>query len=921
LSPFCGRSSSRRTFRAAISLIVVCLVAVVARPQAPSSGKPSQYGGPQADESADPPKLPETSGQVTLNCPTDKKRFDIRGDTRSAYEEVARQFGLEVAFDIDLRSTTVRFEVNDVDCSTTLELLGTATGTFWRPLTRGLFFVAQDTLEKRKDYDISLVQTFILPASETPEDMTEILRTVREITGITRSDLDARSHTVTLRGSAQAIAVAGALIADLEQPPSELVLEIEALEIDRSFAHDLGITPPETSKILSLSSQEIQEAEQSYEGLLDVIEQVFGSTSIPPLVAFGGGASTFLAELPNASASFSEALSLVRQGRRVLLRAKDGQSATFFVGDRIPVALSSFSPTLAPGSGNGNSSVPPLMNYATGSAPSSVTSAVLRDDGEGINDLVVANSGDNTVSILLGNGDGTFQSQVTYAAGTDPVSVITGEFNSIVNGYLDLAVANKDSNTLSILLGNGDGTFQKQTTLNTGHSPVSVIAANFHDLTSVTEVDLAVANQTDNTISIFQGNGDGTFKTPTSISLPSGYGPSGLAAEDLNGDGHIDLVVADSGSNTISVLLGNGDGTFRQRTDYPTGSEPVYVAVGDLNNDGAPDIAVANQSGNSVSIYYNEETSSGVPLGTFVAGSTRDFSAGNGPTSIAVADFNLDGNADLAVSDMTDNAVTVLLNAGDESFTSLSELPVGNAPLSITSADFNGDGRPDAATADSGSGEVTVILNSESLFGPGGASPNSVFPGVQYLDVGVKAKVTPRIHLDDSVTLDLDFEISSLTGQSLNAIPVISNESLSQTVRVKQNETVAIGGFIEQQTSGVINGTPGISSVPGIGLLDKDQNAQGQQTELLILVTPWMVRHASRENHRIYAGKGSLDGNSGFETMPDERMLQPAPAQPSVSPTQETPLSSQPRRQIPLRDQSNAQPPGQEQSPDQPPQL
>ncbi|HEX4001189.1 MAG TPA: FG-GAP-like repeat-containing protein [Candidatus Acidoferrales bacterium] len=876
-----------------------------------------------SDQPAQARRPGDISGPVTLNCSTDKKSFDIRGDTQSAYEEVARQFRVDVAFDVDLRSIPVRLHVNDVDCSTTLELLAATTGTFWHPLTSSLFFVAQDTQQKRKDYDISLVQTFVLPAAETPEDMTEIFRTVRDITGVTRSDLDPRSHTLTLRAPPQSIAVAGALISNLEQPVGELVLEIEALEIDRSFARDLGITPPENSKIFSLSSQEIQEAEGSYEGLVDVIDEIFGSTSIPSVLAFGGGASTFLAELPNATASFSEALSLVRQGRRVLLRAKDGQPANFFVGDRIPVALSNYSSSLAPGPGSGNSSIPPIMNYTTGTAPSSVTSASLRDDGN--NDLIVANSGDNTVSVLLGNGDGTFQSQVTYGTGSNPVSVTTGQFNSIINGYLDLAVANKDSNTLSILLGNGDGTFKKQTNLNTGHLPVSVIAANFHDLTSGTEVDLAVANQDDNTISIFQGNGDGTFKAPTSISLPSGYEPAGLASADLNGDGHIDLVVADSGSNTISVLLGNGDGTFRQRTDYPTGSKPVCVAFGDFNGDGASDIAIANQSGNSVSIYYNQETSSGVPLGTFIAGSTRDFSAGNGPTSIAVADYNLDGIADLAISDITDNAVTVLLNAGNDSFTPLSELPVGNGPVSIASADFNGDGRPDAATADSGSAETTVILNSTSLFGPGGSSPNSIFPGVQYLDIGLKVKVTPRIHPDNSVTLGLDFEMSSLTGQSLNTIPVISNESLSQTVRVKQNETAAIGGFLQQQYSNVINGTPGISSLPGLGLIDKNQNAQDQKTELLILVTPRTVRRESRENHRIYAGKGSLDGNSSFETTYDERgVLQPPSPQLPLSPARQPPLSSQPQAQIPQRigpqDQSNLQPATQEQSPDEPPQ-
>jgi type II secretory pathway component GspD/PulD (secretin) len=888
-------------------VVLMCLVAASADPQTAPVAKTSRADQPQSNESAN---LSDTSGSPKLNCQANRRSFKIRGVAQTVYQEIAREFGLEVVFDVDLPPAATRFEVRDVDCMTALELVGVATGTFWRPLTSSRFFVAQDTSQKRKDYDISLVQTFLLPSSETPPEMTEITRTIREIAGVTRADLDDRSDTLTVRASPQAIRVAAALISDLEQPPGELLLEIEVLEIDRSFARDLGITPPESSRIFSLSAQEVAEAEQSYEGLIDVIDEIFGSTNIPPVVALGGGGSTFLAELPNSSASFSEALSLVRQGRRVVLRAKDGQAANFFVGDRIPVDLSSYSGILSPGSGSGKSSIPPIVNYAVGTAPSCVVAGSLRDNGT--SDLVATNSGDNTVSVLLGNGDGTFQSQATYATGADPVSIATGEFDTRANSYLDLAVANKNSNTVSLLAGNGDGTFKGQTTINTGKAPVSVITANFHDLASGSEVDLAVANQQDNTISIFAGNGDGTFKTPITISLPPGYAPAGLAAADLNGDGHTDLVVADSGNDTISVLLGNGDGTFQRRTDYATGSKPVSVALGDFNGDSAPDIAVANQGGDSVSIYYNQENSAGAAQGTFVAGSTRDFSAGSGPTSIAVADFNLDGSPDLAVSDLTDNAVTVLLNAGNESFTALSELPVGSNPVSITSADFNGDGRPDAATADSGSKQTTVILNSTSLFGPGGNSPGSIFPGAQFLDVGLKMKLTPQIHRDSSVTLKLDFEMSSLTGQSINTIPVISSQSLSQTVRVNQNETAALGGFRQQQRSNTANGNPGISDIPGVGLIDKDQNTQDQKTELLILVTPRMMRLAPRKNHRIYAGRGSLETNPGSGTAPEEpAVVPPVTSGPRDQAPQPPPPQGESDREPPARQQTNVPPPPQ----------
>jgi hypothetical protein len=701
--------------------------------------------------------------------------------------------------------------------------------------------------------------------------MTEMLRMVRDITGITRSDLDTPSRTITLRASPQAIAVASDLISNLEQPTGEVVLEIEVLEVDRNRARQLGITPPQTAKVYSLNSQQIQEAAQSAQGLIDVIDQIFGTSSLPPVIAFGGGKTTFLATLPGAAANFAEMLSLVRHGRRILLRAQDSQPATFFVGDRVPVSLTTFAPSITSAGVSSSVSagaVAPLTNYAAGNAPSFVTTADLR--ASSINDLIVANAADNTVSVLLGNGDGTFGAQTTFPTGTSPVWITNGQFNNgttAVNSdnILDLAVANKAANTISILLGKGDGTFQPKTDIPTGRAPVSVIAANFHDSIGTGFLDLAVANQDDNSISIFQGNGDGTFRASAFIQLPAGFSPAALATTDLNADGHADIVVADQGHNTISVFLGNGDGTFQNRTDYATGAAPVSVAFGDFSGDGAEDIAVANLTGNSVTVYYNQISSTtSTPLGTFAAGATRDFAAGNGPTSIAVADYNADGLADIAVSDTTDNAVTALINGGSELFTALPEIPVGTAPASIATADFNADGLPDSVTADSGSAQATVVINSSSLFGSTGLNSfGTPYPGVQYLDIGLKVKATPRIHPNNDVTLELNFDISSLSSQSINAIPVISNDEVDQTVRLKPNETAALAGFLETQLTNAITGNPGLAEIPGVGLLDQDQNAQQQETELLILVTPRMVRLARRKDHTIYAGQGSAEGAGG----------------------------------------------------------
>ena len=417
------------------------------------------------------------------------------------------------------------------------------------------------------------------------------------------------------------------------------------------------------------------------------------------------------------------------------------------------------------------------------------------------------------------------------------------------------------------MLGNGDGTFTAGTPLTTGTSPVSVVAADFHDTIAGSGLDLAVANQADNTISIFQGNGDGTFQAPTLISLPSGYSPAALAAADFNKDGHIDLAVADEGNNTISIFLGNGDGTFQPRTDYPVGSSPVWISAADFNGDGVLDLAVADSgaststdTGNVVSILLGQVAANGAATGTFAPGTQRDFPAGNGPVSIAMADYNVDGLADLAVADKGDNAVSILLGLGSGFFSPSFELPVGTSPVSITSGTFNSavNSLTDVATANNGSNSVSVILDSSSFSGTSGL-PGSLYPGGEYLDVGLKVKATPRIHPNDEVTLQLAFDISSLSTQSFNTIPVMNNETVDQTVRLKEDQTSVLAGILEPQVTNAINGTPGISEVPGIGSFTQNKNIQDQDTELLILVTPRVVRYAEHKDRVIYAGQGSLD--------------------------------------------------------------
>jgi type II secretory pathway component GspD/PulD (secretin) len=863
---------------------------------------------------------PDLAGEVRLGYQTGTHSFDYRGDTQGAYQALAQQFGLEVAFDAELRSRALRFRLDDVDFPTAARLLGDMTGTFWRPLTRRLFFVSENTPQKRKDYDASVVRTILLPASETPEQMTEILRMVREIAGITRSDMDTPSRTLTLRASPQAIAVASDLIENLEQPTGELILEMEVLEVDKNYARQLGITPPQSSRAFTVSTQQIQEAAQSQEGLVNVIQQIFGGTTVPPVIAFGGGISTFFATLPGAAADFAEMLSLVRHGRRILLRAQDGQPATFFVGDRIPVSLSTFSPSLVSGTASSaitGSAINPITNYPVGNKPVSLVTADFHDSISTSNtDIAVLNQADDTISILSGNGDGTFDAQtiVGLPVGFSPTAIATAQFTN--SGHKDLVVTLINMTTgageVVVLLGNGDGTFTQapHSPIAVGKSPVAIVAADFN---ADGNQDLAVANQVDDTVSILLSNADGTFTpaTPPLIQLAAGFTPTALVAGNFTNSGHMDLVVTEkpnvaNDAGFVQVFLGNGDGTLSQALDSPylVGNTPVFVTTGDFNGDGILDLAVANSgapstatggatvTGNSVSILLGNPDPNQTTEGNGTFANQTFFPAGNEPTSIAVADYNGDGAADLAVADEADNAVTVLINSPNNTFTILPELPVGTAPISIVSADFNGDSLPDIVTADDGAAEVTVVLNSASLFGSSLGSFGTPYPGIQYLDVGLKVKATPRIHPDNDVTLQLAIDISSLSGQNINAIPVISNESVEQTVRVKQNETAVLAGFLQSQVTNAIVGTPGIAALPAVGLFDSDRSAQQQDSELLILITPRMIRLAPRKDRQVYAGQGSSEGPSGAQS-PATFVPPQAPPPPQPEPGQ-APPSQQP---------------------------
>src|SRR3984893_13094993 len=196
----------------------------------------------------------EIPGLPRLKLQTGRRNLDLRGDTRTAYEEVAKAFGVKAVFDPDLVPRQLQhMHLDNVDFNTVVSILGSTTGTFWRPLNSELMFVAVDTTEKRRQYGLQVEQTFPLPSSASPEEMTELLRMLREITGATRIDLDTSTHTITMRDSPERLALAAELIHQIDRARGELMLEIELLEVDRNKAQQLGITPPSSAQAFLIS--------------------------------------------------------------------------------------------------------------------------------------------------------------------------------------------------------------------------------------------------------------------------------------------------------------------------------------------------------------------------------------------------------------------------------------------------------------------------------------------------------------------------------------------------------------------------------------------------------------------------------------------------------------------------------------------
>lgn len=350
----------------------------------------------------------------------------------------------------------------------------------------------------------------------------------------------------------------------------------------------------------------------------------------------------------------------------------------------------------------------PVTNYSVGVNPVSICLGNLR--GKGLfRDLAVANFSDNTVSVRLCLDDGTFGNGDNYAVGLNPASVRYGDFNR--DKQDDLVTANSGSNTVSVLINSGVGANFRAATnymvgTNSNAGPRDVCPA---DINGDGWVDLVVANYNENSISVLTNKGNGDFGGLANYAV--GTGPVAVAVADFNRDDIPDIVVANKIDGSTSILLGQGNGAFApaQTTSLFAGGDPqpVSLVAQDVDANGVVDLMIANNHSNKVSVLLGTVLS-----GQWVVQNQYDYGTGLQPTSLVVRDLNRDGNRDMAVACAGEPDIWIYLGSGDGSFESPPATVAigGNNAAAIAGSNFNNDDATDLAVANYADNTVSILL-------------------------------------------------------------------------------------------------------------------------------------------------------------------------------------------------------------------
>jgi len=352
----------------------------------------------------------------------------------------------------------------------------------------------------------------------------------------------------------------------------------------------------------------------------------------------------------------------------------------------------------------------PMTSVSTGTNTLPDWTEIADINGDGKPDLITSLYETDSISVQLGNGDGTFQTATTtlIASGFGPAESHLVSLRG--NGILDLIVGSFNINQIAVLLGNGNGTFQSPVFYTVGSAnnwPSSLTTGDFnHD----GNLDVATANTGDNTISIFYGNGSGAL-TAAGSPIAVGKDPEAIRSGDFNADGYSDLATVNYEDGTVTTLLNNLDGTFTASAiSVGSGADSGPQALAITGTGANLKLATANYLDNTVSVMQSN--------GSGAFGTQTIVSVGKGPDDVSFTDLNGDSLPDLVVSNYTDSTVTLLLAQSGGSYTNLGSFAVGKNPYSAAVGDIDLDGTPDIVTSNCFSNSTGTLLSGVQISTP-----------------------------------------------------------------------------------------------------------------------------------------------------------------------------------------------------------
>ena len=495
-------------------------------------------------------------------------------------------------------------------------------------------------------------------------------------------------------------------------------------------------------------------------------------------------------------------------------------------------------------------------------------------NGDGKPDFALGNAGTSGVgvTVFLANPDGTLQTGVNYGTSGGLDYVATGDFDG--DGKLDMVASDASSGSVSLFSGNGDGTFNAAQTF----SAISGAAGRMvvGDFNQDGKLDIAVTGWQPS-VAVLLNNGLGGFQTPASYALTAGGLEMG--AGDVNGDGNLDLVIPDQSGSTASLLLGNSDGTFQAPLAVDLGfSNPAEIAIGDFNHDGHKDLAVAIDDANGMGVAI----ALGNGDGTFQPATLNSSTAQNldaFPGGVQIVDLDQDGNLDVVCGNSGVGTVGILFGKGDGTFYSPVEFPAGGYPDSLVMADMNADGAGDAISVDHTSPGLVVLLNAAgntisltSSLNPAPAGQNVTLTAVVSATVrGVRTTPTGSVNFMEGATV---LGTSALSGGQAS-VTLSTLSPGSHVITANYSGDLSFVPSVSAAIAQVI--TPGGGATPDYSLSASPSSATiqpGQSASFTITVTP-----TSGYNGTGDFSCGALPVGVSCQFVPSSVSLSGAPAQ------------------------------------------